>query len=109
MVGGTEIAGLNETYLDRSGPTNVISFPMQEGAFSEINPNLLGDVVICPETAEKEAERAGIDMADRLDQLLVHGVLHLFGYDHERSADAAAVMEKKERELLERLRAPVRD
>lgn len=95
-----EIARLNSLYLDRSGPTNVISFPMREGSFSEINPNLLGDVVICLETARKEAAAAGIDMELRANQLLVHGILHLFGYDHEQSATAAADMERMEKELL---------
>jgi len=100
LVGEDEIARLNKAYLDRSGPTNVISFPMREGPFSEINPDLMGDVVICLETARKEADAAGIDMERRVDQLLVHGVVHLFGYDHEQSSEAAAIMEKKEKELL---------
>jgi len=100
FVGKDEIARLNQTYLDRSGPTNVISFPMREGPFSEVNPDLLGDLVICPDTAEQEAEAAGMDVEQRIDQLLIHGILHLFGYDHEPSAEMAAVMERKEKELL---------
>jgi probable rRNA maturation factor len=103
IVDDDEIARLNQTYLDRSGPTNVISFSMQEGPFSEINPNLLGDVVISPETAQREALAVGIDLGHRMDQLLVHGVLHLFGYDHEGPVQAADIMKEKEEELLELL------
>ena len=100
LVDDVRIADLNETYLQHTGPTNVISFPMREGDFSEINPQLLGDVVISVDTCAREAEEAGIAMEMRLDQLLVHGILHLLGYDHVHSESEARVMEKKSTELL---------
>ena len=104
IVDDTRIADLNRTYLNHSGPTNVIAFPMQEGPFSDISPDLLGDVVISADTAYREAVEAGMEMAERFNQLLIHGILHLTGYDHIHSAEEAAIMEKKSNELIERIR-----
>jgi probable rRNA maturation factor len=100
LLDDSQITILNRDYLHREGPTNVIAFPMREGAFAEVNPNLLGDVVISLETAEKEGLAAGLSMGDRLAELMVHGILHLFGYDHEVSEVEADRMEAKSRELL---------
>ncbi len=74
---------------------------MQEGDFSNITPQLLGDVVISVETAQKEARLGGITMEERLYQLLIHGILHLFGYDHEKTDTEAHAMEIKTEELLD--------
>ena len=104
LLDDPQIAVLNKTYLQREGPTNVIAFPMREGAFAEINPDLLGDVVISLETAEKEGLAAGISQEERLTELMIHGILHLFGYDHETSETEARRMEAKSRELLEQIR-----
>ncbi|MBA4366603.1 MAG: rRNA maturation RNase YbeY [Desulfobacterium sp.] len=104
VVGDSEIASLNSEYLHRKGPTNVIAFPMQEGEFSGVNPGLLGDVVISIDTAEKESKVAGIDIEERFDELLVHGILHLFGYDHVSDEGEAQLMEEKSHELLILLR-----
>jgi probable rRNA maturation factor len=95
------IAELNAAYLKREGPTNVIAFPMQEGPFTEVTPELLGDVVISLETALRESEVAGISMEERTVELLVHGILHLCGYDHEASKQAAGRMAAKSREIME--------
>ena len=100
IVDDSQIETLNREYLTRSGTTNVIAFPMREGEFSNISPDLLGDVVISVETAKKEGKMAGISMEERLTQLLVHGILHLFGYDHENNAQEALRMETKSNELL---------
>ena len=100
VVDDSEIKTLNKDYLNRSGPTNVIAFPMKEGDFSDINPQLLGDVVISMETAGREALQSGISTEERFAQLLVHGILHLFGFDHEKSEQDARKMEKKSDELL---------
>lgn len=108
IVSDEEIADLNKMYLDRSGPTNVIAFPMRDGAFSDVNPNLLGDVVISLDTAAREARACGMTIELRLDQLLVHGILHLFGFDHENKDTEARAMRKKEEELL-RLLQPDND
>jgi probable rRNA maturation factor len=100
IVDDVRIAELNQTYLQHTGPTNVISFPMREGDFSQINPDVLGDVVISADTCAREAEGAGISTQDRLDQLLIHGILHLLGYDHVHSESESRVMEAKSNELL---------
>lgn len=74
---------------------------MQEGEFGAMNPELLGDVVISADTAAREAEEGGITFHERLVFLLLHGILHLTGYDHERSGeDEAKRMEAKEAEIF---------
>jgi rRNA maturation RNase YbeY len=105
IVNDQQIAQLNHQYLNREGPTNVIAFSMRQGQFSDIAPNLLGDVVISADTAQREAQSAGISTQDRFDQLLIHGTLHLLGYDHEHSAAEAHRMEKKTEELLKKIKA----
>ena len=103
IVNDTQMAEFNLAYLNHAGPTNVISFPMQEGPFSGISPDLLGDVVISADTAHREAVEAGMQMAERFNQLLIHGILHLTGYDHVHSEEEAAVMEQKSNELMQRI------
>lgn len=107
IVDDSEIERINCQYLQHEGPTNVISFPMQEGEFSQISPFLLGDVVISADTAEKEANLAGITFRQRLIELLIHGILHLTGFDHEQDEDKANIMEAKSRYLLELIRITV--
>ena len=101
LVDDPQIATLNQKYLDRRGPTNVIAFAMREGEFAHLTPHLLGDVVISVDTAIREAHDAGLKQTRRFNELLVHGILHLFGYDHEESEKEARRMEEKSRELLE--------
>ena len=103
IVDDDQIAALNETYLNHTGPTNVISFPMQEGEFSDITPELLGDVVISADTAHREAMDAGMAFIQRFNELLIHGILHLVGYDHVHSEADAAIMEAKSKELIDRI------
>ncbi len=105
IVDDHQIAQFNREYLNRKGPTNVIAFPMRAGRFSEITPNLLGDVVISAETAHREGRRAGLSMQERFAQLLIHGILHLCGYDHENTKTEAHKMEKKTEELLKIIKA----
>lgn len=100
IVDDQQIAQFNFDYLNRKGPTNVIAFPMHAGRFSEITPNLLGDVVISADSAHREGQNAGVRMRDRLHQLLIHGILHLCGYDHENTKTEALRMEKKAEELF---------
>ncbi|HAR34297.1 MAG TPA: rRNA maturation RNase YbeY [Desulfobacter sp.] len=98
-----QVRELNRTYRGKDEPTNVLSFPMQEGEFSDITPGLLGDVVISLDTAEAEAIAAGISTDERMSQLLVHGILHLFGFDHELGENQAREMEEKSLALLRRI------
>jgi len=93
------IAELNSEYLHRKGPTNVISFPMRDGKSPVLN-DILGDVVISIETAEREGTEEGTGMKKRFAELLIHGILHLFGYDHEKNHYQARKMRKKAAELM---------
>ena len=100
------IGELNSKYRNKSGPTNVLSFPYEdEDSFlASISPPHLGDVIISYDRALAEARDAGCSCEQRLDWLIVHGVLHLLGYDHERSPEDAEEMLSKEEELLSELK-----
>ena len=83
---------LNRQYRGVEGPTNVLSFAASEGAASESSgPLLLGDVVLAYETVRRESEEQGKRFSDHLCHLVVHGVLHLLGYDHGSEAQAGAM------------------
>ena len=101
IVDDPQIEELNQQYLHREGPTNVIAFAMREGDFPDLSPHLLGDVVISTDTAAREAENAEMSMEQRFNELIVHGILHLMGYDHETDEAEARVMEDKSQELME--------
>jgi probable rRNA maturation factor len=101
IVDDDQIAHLNETYLQHQGPTNVISFPMREGEFGDMHPELLGDVVISLDTCARESAEAGMPAQQRFDELMIHGILHLFGYDHVFSEEQAQVMDAKSREMMD--------
>jgi probable rRNA maturation factor len=104
IVGDRTIRRFNREYLNKDRPTNVISFAMHEGPFAELNSHILGDVLISAATAAREAKAGNIPFESRLVFLLLHGILHLVGYDHERSGEAEAVrMEEKEREIFKML------
>jgi len=110
FVNDDEMRKINLSYLHRNYPTNVISFSLSEGEFGDVNPNVLGDVVISVETAQKDAEEAGIHLNDELDFLMIHGMLHLLGYNHEDTGvDNIERMEHKERELFNMLKSSHKD
>jgi probable rRNA maturation factor len=102
---------LNHRWMGGDGPTDVLAFPMDEGSVdhgpSEGNggePALLGDIVLCPEVAAKQATTAGHSAADELHLLTVHGVLHLLGYDHAEPEEEREMFALQTR-LLEGWRA----
>lgn len=95
-----EIHTLNRDYRKKDKPTDVLSFPMRDGEYGDINPDLLGDVVISLDTAAMQAEERGETLEEELNFLLIHGILHLFGFDHEGTASEARRMQAKEKELL---------
>ncbi len=102
IVDDANIREINRDYLNKDRPTNVISFAMQEGPGAGVQPDLLGDVIISAETAARDAAEAGLDTESELCFLLLHGILHLLGYDHERgSAAEAKRMRKREKELFQ--------
>jgi len=107
LVEDREIRVINKTYLKRDRPTNVMAFPMLEGLFRKIHPQVLGDVVISIETASRDAKKEGMALEDEILFLLIHGILHLLGYDHEGSVAQARRMRDKERELFAALKSDV--
>jgi len=78
-----EIRELNKRYRQKDAPTNVLSFCMQEGESFGLHPDLLGDIVISLDTATREAQECGFDLAEMIDFYLIHGLLHLLGYHHD--------------------------
>jgi probable rRNA maturation factor len=105
FVGDRAMRTLNRQYRGKDRTTDVLSFALQEGRFNKVQPNMLGDIVISVPTAGRQAVDAGLTLQQELERLLVHGLLHLVGYDHERGAAHARSMQMKERSLLKRLRA----
>ena len=103
LVDDELMSSLNWQYRRHRGPTNVLAFAMREGEFDEISPELLGDVIISLPTAQRQAEDAGISLDDMISRLLVHGILHLVGFDHEQGEDSVREMEQRGAELLELL------
>ncbi len=105
IVDDEQIQAINSDYLERDRPTNVISFAMTEGLGGALHPELLGDIIISAETAARDAVAGGLQLMDEMEFLLIHGLLHLLGYDHENtSQEEAARMIRKERELFFLLR-----
>ena len=100
FVDDAEIQELNRDYLRRDKPTNVLAFPMREGKFPGLHPNLLGDVVISIETARRQSNRFGLNEQEMILFLMIHGILHLLGYDHEKGGNQARQMTLKQKELL---------
>ena len=103
LVDDIQIAELNRSWRQKNGPTNVLAFSLTEGDDSAMALNLLGDIVISVETASREAEKDGLSLHARMQVLLVHGFLHLIGYDHEKSDFEAVRMNDKEKVLLQEL------
>ncbi len=100
IVGLEESAELNETYRKKEGPTNVLSFPCEVPA--GVPCDLLGDLVICAPVVEREAREQGKLAEAHWAHMVVHGVLHLQGYDHIETRDAER-MEALEVEIMARL------
>ncbi|MCL7486602.1 MAG: pyridoxine 5'-phosphate synthase [Desulfobulbaceae bacterium] len=106
LMNDADMASFNKKYRNRKGPTNVLSFPARdnEAALPFVIPgNELGDILISVETAAREAEQAGKSRDERITELIIHGLLHLLGQDHERSEKEALSMWEQEQKLLNRL------
>jgi len=102
LTGDREIAALNRDFRKKDRATDVLSFPMGERIDGGRPSQILGDVVISVERAREQAEMLGVLLEEELLRLLIHGVLHLCGYDHERvSKRKAAAMKRKENELYD--------
>lgn len=103
LVDDDEIKGLNGQWRDKPRPTDVLSFSLVEGDFADFRGGLLGDVVISVETAADQASERRRGLDDELSRLMVHGLLHLVGHDHEDDEEAR-VMEAEERRLRRAIR-----
>jgi rRNA maturation RNase YbeY len=101
LVGDRRMRRLNRMYRKKDRTTDVLAFPMRES--HNPCPTLLGDVVISVPTALRQAKESGRSVSDELAALLVHGVLHLCGYDHERSAREALRMRRRETAIVKML------
>jgi probable rRNA maturation factor len=90
LVDEVAMTHLHEQFMGEPGPTDVLAFPMDElrpESEGEVVPELLGDVVLCPDVAERQAKAAGHELPDELNLLCTHGILHLLGYDHHEPED----------------------
>lgn len=104
LVDDREIQELNRHFLGRDKPTNVMAFSMREGEFASLNPHLLGDLVISIETAKRQSKQSGLNEREMLTLLLIHGILHLLGYEHEKGKKEAREMSIKQKELFQECR-----
>lgn len=127
LVDEATMADLHEQFLGLPDPTDVLAFPMDDelvepgrqpdqggrgpGAPPETAdaPLLVGDVVVCPEVARRQAVERGATLEEELDLLVVHGILHLLGHDHEAGEEQAAAMRARERDLLDLFRGSLED
>ena len=101
FVDDIKIKQLNKQYLGKDKATNVLSFSLQEDEYGNINPQILGDIVISVETAQKDAVYGNLTVDQEINFLIIHGLLHLLGYDHENTTKKeTSKMRKKERELF---------
>lgn len=91
---------LHITWMDEPGPTDVLSFPMDElrsaGEDEELEPGILGDIVLCPSFAARQAASAGRSVESELEFLLTHGILHLIGHDHQTPEDYEEMFAKQD-------------
>jgi len=103
LLDDREMRELNRQYRRKDRPTDVLSFPMSDDTCENVQPDLLGDIVISVETALKQAEERKHSLYRELCWLLIHGTLHLLGYDHETSSMDEKKMRKKEAAVFDRV------
>jgi probable rRNA maturation factor len=104
LVDEAAMEQLNRQWMDEAGPTDVLSFPMDElrpGREEEdLQPGLLGDVVLCPQVARRQARQAGHSNEEELLLLTTHGILHLLGFDHAEPEEEQEMFDLQRRLLL---------
>ena len=103
IVDDEQMSKLNQQYRGISHTTDVLSFPMLEGEYGQVAPEMLGDVVISAQTAKTMSEETGVEFKSILDLLLVHGILHLLGFDHETGPAEAEEVKLETGRLLSML------
>jgi probable rRNA maturation factor len=99
FVDDSQITELNRRHLGRNGPTDVLAFPMSREGEVDLHPEILGDVVVSAERAISYAREHALDPGEELSLYLIHGILHLLGYDDVDYAEARR-MRRREKELL---------
>lgn len=105
LINEKRMAALNAEYMDKIGPTDVLSFPIEDFSAGVVAPGddgpplMLGDIFICPGVVRANALSAGVRFDDEMALMVVHGILHLLGRDHVIEEEAEA-MEQREREIL---------
>lgn len=99
FVDDDEMKHLNRNYRGANKATDVLAFPMNEGRFAAINPELLGDIVISVPAARKQSDQRAHSLEKELSLLLIHGLLHLLGYDHQ-TAKEEMIMKELEMEYM---------
>ena len=109
FVSDSEIQKLNRHYRGKNKPTDVLSFPLQEGDPQHLNRDIaaLGDIVISVETAKRQASKFGKTFEEELQFLLIHGFLHILGYDHEKSKKEEKRMQRQEKILWNILKSKI--
>ena len=101
FVDDENIKQLNKQYLGRDKATNVISFSLQEGEYSDINPQIMGDIIVSVETAQRDAIKGNLTVTQEFEFLIIHGILHLLGYNHENTTKKETnKMRQKEKDLF---------
>ncbi|HEX7416265.1 MAG TPA: rRNA maturation RNase YbeY [Smithellaceae bacterium] len=101
FVDDEKIKQLNKQYLGKDKATNVLSFSLREDEYGNINPQILVDIVISADTAQKDAIQGNLTIAQEIDFLIIHGLLHLLGYNHENTTKKETnIMRQKEKKLF---------
>ena len=91
-----EIEKLNKTFRKKNKPTDVLSFELNE-------EGCLGEIVICPDIVKENAKKYGVSVNYEINKVFIHGILHLLGYDHEKSEEEALIMEQKQEKYLSKI------
>lgn len=103
LVAEPEMSALHIQWMDEEGPTDVLSFPMDEirPKSRAQGPGMLGDVILCPDFAAKQALEAGHSLQEELELLTVHGILHLLGFDHRETQEKSEMFSLQDSYLAE--------
>lgn len=96
LVDETEMTDLHVKWMDEPGPTDVLTFPMDELRPNSPEAGMLGDIVLCPQVAIRQAESANHTFTHEISILAVHGLLHIVGYDHDNKEDEKAMFDLQE-------------
>jgi probable rRNA maturation factor len=101
FVDDENIKQINKQYLGKDKATNVISFSLREGEYGNINPHILGDIILSAETAQRDAIKGNFTITQEIEFLIIHGILHLLGYNHENTTQKETnKMRRKEKKIF---------